>query len=297
MYSNKKFILELLSILGPIPVKEALLGKLGYKVSRLGINPKDCTKVLTLLDKFSVKYVVGNFRYTYKLDVGKGGWSNKFSDEISINDKNVVGDYLLYISDSIDKARIARNNEEKRKEIKFGEDLGIPSCCANFYISNSEKAMEKQNDFVLYVLENTLSSPPYNYWNNYIGQYFGYSLLSFFPCSFDCEKSIDVSKKIYDILYKIYPDFANKFLLYHKQNILYTEYRGIYLFQNTKYKNSVIKYSDSLIHSTIKKSSIYKTITQSNKLFINNKNDCTFLKDNITTRNLRGENVALCLFN
>ena len=26
-------------------------------------------------------------------------------------------------------------------------------------------------------------------------------------------------------------------------------------------------------------------------------NDCAFLKDNITTRNLRGENVALCLFN
>ena len=87
MNRDKNFILELLNILGPIPVKEALLGKLGYKVSRIGINPADYTKVLNLLDKFSVKYVVGNFRYTYKLDVGKGGWSNKFSDEISINEK------------------------------------------------------------------------------------------------------------------------------------------------------------------------------------------------------------------
>ena len=156
--------------------------------------------------------------------------------------------------------------------------------------------MEKQNDFVLYVLENTLSKPPYNYWNNYVSQYFGYSLLSFFPCSFDCKKSINLSRKVYEILYKTYPSFADKFLFFHKQNILYTEYRGIYLFENTKYQNSSINFKNSIVHSSIKNSSIYKTIINSNQLLVNDKDDCSFLKNNKMIRRIKGENIALCLF-
>jgi len=293
---KKLFILKVSKILGSIPAKEALLAVLGYKTSRLGVDPDSYNKIILLFKEFDIKYVIGNYRYTYKLDIGKGGWSNKFGDETYINDKNAIGDYFFYIADGIDKAKVARDNEESEKEAEFGETLGIPSCCANFYVDNADRAMKKQNDFVTLVLENTSSNPPYNYWNNYVSQYFGYSLLSFFPCSFDCKKAITVSKKIYNILFDIYPEFASQFLYYHKQNILYTEYRGIYLFENTKYKNGLIIYNDSRIHSSIKNSSIYKSIMQSNKLAIHKKNYCTFFDENRFIREIKGENVALCLF-
>jgi len=294
---SKKIILEISKILGPIPAKETILAVLGYKTSRLGVHPKYYNSIIALFKQFDIKYVIGNYRYTYKLDVGKGGWSNKFGDETYINDKNSYGDYFFYIADNIEKAKISRDNEETEQEAEFGETLGIPSCCADFYVDNADKAMEKQNDFVTLVLENTYSDPPYNYWNNYVAQYFGYSLLSFFPCSFDCKESIIVSKQIYNILYDIYPEFSDQFLYYHKQNILYTEYRGIYLFENTKYDKENIVYNDSRIHSSIKNSSIYKTIMQSNRFVVHNKNHCMFFNKMDFIRQLKGENIALCLFN
>ena len=294
---DKKIILEISRILGPIPAKETILAVLGYKTSRLGVHPNYYKSIINIFKKFDIKYVIGNYRYTYKLDIGKGGWSNKFGDEAYINDENAFGDYFFYIADSINKAKVTRDNEESEKEAEFGETLGIPLCCAEFYVDNADRAMKKQNDFVTLVLENTYSDPPYNYWNNYVSQYFGFSLLSFFPCSFDCKESVIVSEQIYSILFDIYPEFADQFLYYHKQNILYTEYRGIYLFEKTKYENGRIIYNNSRIHSSIKNSSIYKLIMQSNNLAIYNKNHCAFSNRMKILKELKGENIALCLFN
>ena len=293
---NKKFLAEISNILGPIPAKESLLAALGYKTSRLGVHPNLFHEIIKIFDNYNVQYVIGNFRYTYILDIGKGGWSNRFGSETHINDVNSNGDYFLYIADNLKKAKAAREKEEAEKEFEFGENLGIPPCCAQFYVDHADEAFKKQNDFVLFVLEKTNSNPPYNYWNNYIAQYFGYSLLSFFPCSFDCKESIKVSKQIFNILHKIYPGFANKFLFYHKQNILYTEYRGIYLFEKSPLLSGIISYDNSKIHSTIKNSSLGKTIFDCDKIKIVKKNHCIFYnKDNIV-RVLNGENVGLCLF-
>ena len=81
---SKEIILEISNILGAIPAKETLLAVLGYKTSRIGVNTKLYKKIISLFDYFGIKYVIGNFRYTYKCDIGKGGWSNKFKSETFI---------------------------------------------------------------------------------------------------------------------------------------------------------------------------------------------------------------------
>ncbi len=293
---KKKFLNDISNILGPIPAKEALLAVLGYKTSRLGIHPNYLQIIVKIFEFYNVQYVIGNFRYTYIKDIGKGGWSNRFGDETLKDDTNAKGDFFFYIADNLKKAKAALEKEENEKEFEFGETLGIPSCCANFYIDNAEKAFKKQNDFVLYVLEKTKSNPPYDFWNNYVSQYFGYSLLSFFPCSFDCESSKKVSKQIFKILNETDHSLANKFLFFHKQNILYTEYRGIYLFENSIFRSGSISYKNTKIHSTMNKSSIQKTIFQGDKIKIINKNYCLFYNKNKLIRELKGENIALCLF-
>ena len=58
-----------------------------------------------------------------------------------------------------------------------------------------------------------------------------------------------------------------------------------------------IVYNDSRIHSSIKNSSIYKTIMQSNRFVVHNKNHCMFFNKMDFIRQLKGENIALCLFN
>ena len=295
--NKKKFLKEVSKVLGPIPAKESILAALGFKTSRLGINPEIFSLIVKLFDDYDIQYVVGNFRYTYINDIGKGGWSNRFGNETHIKDENSNGDYFLYIADNKVKAKAAREKEENEEEFEFGETLGIPPCCAKFYVDFSEKAFKKQNDFALFVLRETASNPPYNFWNNYISQYFGFSLLSFFPCSFDCKKSVKISMEIFHILNNIYPNIAEKFLFFHKQNILYTEYRGIYLFENSILESGIISYDDSRIHSTIKKSSIGSTVVKSNKIKVVNENHCVFYNDDKFIRSINGKNIGLCLFN
>ena len=298
MLNNKKlFLKDVTHKLGAIPAKESLLAATGFKTSRLGVAPHLYPSIIKLFKKYNIQYVLGNFRYTYINDIGKGGWSNRFGDETQINHNNAKGDYFFYIADTKIKAKAAREKEENEEEFEFGETLGVPPCCAQFYVEYSEKAFKKQNDFVLFVLENTISDPPYNFWNNYVSQYFGYSLLSFFPCSFDCNKSAKISKQIFNLLDNVYSDFAKQFLFFHKQNILYTEYRGIYLFENTNLCTNNIVYKNTRIHSTMKNSSIGKTILCCDNIKIESKNHCTFYKGDRLVRNLIGENVALCLFN
>lgn len=298
MFNNKKLFLQDLSkIIGAIAAKESLLAAMGFKTSRIGVSSNIYPYVIKLFKRYKIQYVIGNYRYTYINDIGKGGWSNRFGDETHIERSNAKGDYFLYIANSKVKAKAAREKEENEEEFEFGETLGIPSCCAKFYVDYSEKAFKKQNDFVLFVLEKTISKPPYDFWNNYVSQYFGYSLLSFFPCSFDCPESVKISKQVFNLLDNVYPDFAKKFLYFHKQNILYTEYRGIYLFENSSLRKDSIVYKNSRIHSTIKNSSIGKTIFQCDNIMVKGKNHCTFYIGDKLVRNLIGENIALCLFN
>ena len=139
MLNNKKLFLQDLSkIIGAIAAKESLLAAMGFKTSRIGVAPYIYPYVIKLFKKYKIQYVIGNYRYTYINDIGKGGWSNRFGDETHIEQSNAKGDYFLYIANSEIKAKAAREKEENEEEFEFGETLGIPSCCAKFYVDYSK---------------------------------------------------------------------------------------------------------------------------------------------------------------
>lgn len=88
-----------------------------------------------------------------------------------------------------------------------GEILGYPDCCINFYMKHSSEK-EPHPDFTLLSLKNTKEKNSYLlnnlYWDNEnqtLNNTYNY-LISHFPCSFECEKSKYIAKKVLESIKK-----------------------------------------------------------------------------------------------
>jgi hypothetical protein len=227
-------------------------------------------------------------------DVGKGGWSNRFGLEVPASDGR--GDWLVYVASSERAATAARDAEAEQRDADFGTALGIPACCTEFYLAHRELAFRKQNDYVPLVLDNTRGPFPYNFWNNYVAQYFGYSLISFFPCSFNCERAAQVARRTHDFLRGVCTRFAGRFTYMQRQSILYTEYRGLFLFEGARYRRGHLDYEPDLIHTTLRDAALMKPLAAGQRLRINAKHDVDILVGDAVIRSCRGENVSACIF-
>lgn len=288
---------NLVKKVGMIPTREIISVWAGLKSARIGVSEKNISTIESAIAQLGLASIRSTQKYTGIRDIGKGGWANKFGKSLAKGSQN--GDWLLYIAKNYDTAKTARDAEEDDREFDFGGALGIPECCAQFYLKNQNSAMSKQNDYVPFVLRNTTGTAPYNYMLNYVAQYFGYSLISFFPCSFECEHADKVARKTYEILARISPDIAYETLQFQKCSILYTEYHGLFAFEGAEYDSTtkLLHYDPRLIHGTLPSSSfISKQLIQGDRLEIISKSHVIVAKENITISEIRGENVSICIF-
>ena len=280
---------------GLLKCREIMSAWVGEKVSRIASNQSDLKKTIELIRKLNLYYHVNTNLIFTKRDIGKGGWSNKFDDRH--NPSLDKGEYLIYIANSKKDLKIALKADLDNNEKDFGEGLGIPECCINFYLSNKEKAFSKQNDYVTLVASNTRGLHSFNYWNNYVSQYFGYSFLSFFPCSFNCKEAVKQSKRSYEMMFSLLPEEAEKILYFQKQPILYTEYRGIYLFEGAISNNTQTLIDNCIIHSTMKSTSkTLKFIQNTKEIKILDKSKIHFTSKKDKTRVVDNKDWVMCSF-
>ena len=168
---------QLIECVGLLQSREIISAWAGLKVARIGVTPSRLNRVVQLLNELSLAYQLVPELVFAKRDIGKGGWSNKFHEDQNLPSHKV--DHLIYLGKSAEEVSRSMQADFYGDEGEFGNKLGIPSCCIDFYLTHQEKAFEKQNDFVPLVFANTPSLHSFNYWNNYVSQYFGYALLSF----------------------------------------------------------------------------------------------------------------------
>ena len=265
--------------------------------------------MLTLLKSFqelSRKYGLyiaeSDYKVIFKRDMGKGTWENKVLGIVGIN--SVVGDQYCYIAKSREIADEAKAAEFSKDSSKFGQLLGFPKCCQEFHRKYVVSANKKQGDFVLYTLMETKESYPYDFYNNYASRYFGYSLLSHFPCSFNCKESSNLAKSYYDVFKKYSKEWADKFLYYQKSAIIYTECGGVFLLKNfelDELNGNVLRYYNSYGLNSYR---LYSTITNNNlnllkradNILIGSKNNFSVCKGNRVLKTFKGDDVGLLIF-
>jgi hypothetical protein len=295
MHSKKEFYKELSNLkLHPITMKELILVYNKSKpCCRIIIGDSILKQFNDFCKKYSLYIERSNFKIIGQRDIGKGGWQNKIKKKVSVNSKK--GYFFYYVSYNKKNAKRAKTAEKSKKEKKFGKLLGFPVCCQNFFAKYYKKANSKQCDFVLYVLKETKENPPYDFWNNYIAQYFGYSLLSHFPCSFNCKESERLAKLYYKKLKENNKKFAEGFKKAQKSAILFTEYRGIFLIRKYNLKGNILIYDNKNLKTTLK-NTIFESLKRGDNVKILNKNHVLIRKKNHTLKELRGENIGICIF-
>jgi len=138
----------------------------------------------------------------------KQGYSNK-GFKVKIEDPR-KGMFFAYISKDTQKAAMAEVSEYKNDHRGLGLLLGYPECCVDFFIKHEPERRKLDNDYIISVLKNS-KGVRYPYFNNICKRNQDIVLLSHFPHSFNCEKSIELAKKRLRLVSEIDPNLAMQF--------------------------------------------------------------------------------------
>jgi hypothetical protein len=278
--------------LGAISIKEILCAVAGLKVTRVSVADRERFALEQLLPSQGLEFVVSETKRRVARDHGKGGWSNKFADAAPVDDPD--GYWTVYVGTQSDILAWAHSSDVSSRNNLFGEALGIPECCRRFFDDNIKQAFVRQGDLLLFTLHNTKASPPFNRWVNYACQYFGYCLLSFAACSFDCAHAARVAQRTYAFLRDIDPEFADRFLWHHSQSVFYTEHDGIFLLLDARYSSGVLRYSK--VRSTSEESEIAKAVCSGNNIAVVADDAFAIRKDDSILAVCEGDECGLCAF-
>jgi hypothetical protein len=236
-------------------LREAMLAAHGMKVARLCIPEDQVGRTAETLENAGLWVDLHDMKHVVSSDSGKGGWVSGYGVEVPIEFPG-TGYLLLYAGDDPAEVLAAKKAEHSNSHARFGSLLGYPECCTRFYDENLAIAEEAQGDFFLQLLD--ASVPPgaegpcvFPAWTNVAPQYFGYGLISFYPCSFFCERAKTVAIRSHQVLSGYDPGLADEFLRYARAPVLYTEYEGIYLFHDAKLAGNTMIYDPGKVESTL----------------------------------------------
>lgn len=100
----------------------------------------------------------------------------------------------------------------------------------------------------------------------------------------------------YEFLQRINKRFANAFVYMQQQSILYTEYRGIFLFEGSQYRNQCLYYKPAKIHTTLRNAALLRYLSAGVHLKINSTHNVDIYFKDTVIKSCRGDNVSVCIF-
>ena len=153
------------------------------EVVRQGFYDSELEKVKEFCQENKLFLVKSKF----KVLLDGNDYSNK---GIRVSD-DPQGMFFVYLSKSEEKAWLASYYELVGDDLNLGLLLGYPKCCVDFFCQNFKE--EKTN----------LELKPTNPWTNLSQRDKDCVLLSHFPCSSDCQESVELGKKYFVVLEKV----------------------------------------------------------------------------------------------
>jgi hypothetical protein len=290
---NRELYLDLRGKFDDHLVREALLAAADVKISRTSLIEEQIELLRMRAERYGFEVATGRERWVLCADQGKGGWANCGRRVDERGETGVVRN--VYIASDSTLAETGRLLDEAGEDDLFGALLGIPACCREAFERFKHLAAGKQYDFVPYTLENTGDVMPYDWRLNCAAQYFGFSLLSFFPCSFRCPAAAKVADKTFQMLAECDPIWADKFVKFQQSNVLYTENCGIHLFR-TRLCDGQISYEPRDLLST-EITDMTALLKRGDRLEVIGKHEVRVYQGPTKIAELSGEDICMCAFN
>lgn len=160
--------------------------------ARCIIREREVNLFIDFCHKYDLKYVFSDYRY------------NMLRNEVIVKDmsSNIL---KMYVSKSTKICEKLRYYDEKDDKIT-GRLLGYPDCCINFYLDLVKNKNHQEVDFVQESLSNT--SQKIDFKINNVREWCGklqidYSLIDYFPCSYNCRNAIKYAGKLFRYIEKI----------------------------------------------------------------------------------------------
>lgn len=273
-------------------IREVLLAAAGLKMSRTCLSDPELGLLRGVASQYGFRLLASRERYIHRHDIGKGGWSNSIERIAGPEEKKGLRNVYIASDGRLNEA--GKLLEEASDDQLFGALLGIPTCCCEAYARSHPVAKTKQNDLVPMVLDNTGGAMPYDPFLNYVAQYFGRALLSFFPCSFRCAAAAAAARRTFEMLAQCDADWARSFLVLQRTNILYTEYQGIHLFRRPLV-NGFIHYGPDEFAST-EVTEVAALVRRGDRLEVRGKREVAIYSGADLIGVLEGEDVSMCVF-
>lgn len=248
---------ERLTVTAALELMEATAGR---KVSRLGFSENHIPWLDELISQLGAYWVPAYAPFQHTPDLGKGEWASLADQNSQL--QSTKKSWQIFISNSLERACSARDMESRNDERTFGASLGIPKCCIDFYLRERERARSSQNDFTLLSASETGISMGLPIWTNTLTQYFGTTLLSFAPCSYQCEAAIRYARERYAFALEIDVEMAKSLVTQQKTGGFYTEFEGVHLFRLLRYDGEKFEIESDSLKSTIPGGSLNVKLAQ-----------------------------------
>ena len=172
-------------------VYSATLIRVNFGEPIMTSTEEDFTVTLPILFDNNGYYNIADFK------VSKQG-NETYSDKSIKVPLESDGHFIFYISQSKEKAQKTKELEAQNKHKELGISLGYPECCSEFFQNNFT---EQEPDLTLKTLNNSQGNK-FPFYTNIAARHLDISLLFHFPCSFNCEESVNLAKKHLEIIKK-----------------------------------------------------------------------------------------------
>lgn len=278
-------------------LREIMLALHGKKVARLSLPEAKVGEFVECLESAALVVGLHDRKQILSEDMGKGGWVSGYGLEVPLEFPH-DGYILLYTGKDAQKVMAAKRAEHSNNFDRFGQLLGYPDCCIEFYKRALPAAEMEQGDFLLQLLDASVSRgtlPLFSGWANIAAQYFGYGLISFYPCTLFCAKAQSQAREAYEIIGIYDPALAQKAYEKALTAVLYTEYEGIYAFPGASRQGNQLYYNGANVECTLN-GVLADIITRGNNLKIHSAHCAEIYSDNQSLGVLRGSHLGMFIF-
>ncbi|MBI1926268.1 DUF483 domain-containing protein [Candidatus Poribacteria bacterium] len=269
------------------------------KAARISINQNAVETVEdVVVKKLGLACCLSPFKIFSKSDLGKGDFANLGARMPIYN--NLPGNRFLYLSAHHDDATMLReaDREMKGNNQLIGKLLGYPECCCLFFSQHWSKALATSGgDLTLFSLNNTHEAGPYDFYTNNIARIFDYKLISHFPCSYTCQRTIQRGQAYHQVLGDFDYILTQQIRRMLTCPILYSDFNGVFLFEEVEFlSETMFRYEPSKVKSSAKTSPLLELLTRNHTLQYGGKNHILFQHEKAQKKKIKHPQINLFLF-
>jgi len=192
-------------------------------VAKITVSNDDYDKVRSFCDNYGLVMKRSNEKVLKNINWSEGS----FVDSVKIDAfMPSSGDNIIYLSKHESLAERAKVADFLNDHEQLGTLLGYPKCCVDHFRHVKTNEFIYANNYVKPALENSSFKVSMI---NILPRHVDVSLISHYPCSFDCTQSINIAEQHLGVIRKHAPELADYMLDILKSPVIMTQKSGVHV--------------------------------------------------------------------